>query len=230
MNKDPSILVVDDEEDILELVAYNLERSENKVFKAKDGESALDTLWDENIDLVILDVMLPGMNGLDVLRTMRDDPRTESIPVILLTAKSTEIDKIVAFELGTDDYICKPFSVKELVVRSRAILKRVHGYDKNVIFTKGDLQVNFNKHKIMVKDQVLNLSPKEFAILEYLYKKRDKVMSRDDILEKIWGMDSTVDIRTVDVNITRLRDKLGPVKKILKTVKGYGYILDLDVL
>lgn len=228
MNQNPNILVVDDEEDILELVKYNLEKADYGVITASDGETALDLLWDENIDLVILDLMLPGINGLDVLKTLRNDKRTESIPVILLTAKTTEIDRIVGFELGTDDYVCKPFSVKELVVRTKALLKRSGWQDQDTVLEKGALYINFNKHKVTVEKHALDLSPKEFAILDYLFRKKDKVISREQLLEKIWGLDSTVDVRAVDVNIARLRDKLGKAKKVIKTVKGYGYMLDLE--
>ncbi|MFH1761736.1 MAG: response regulator transcription factor [bacterium] len=228
MNQEPKILVVDDEEDILDLIRFHFEKADFKVISATNGESALDILWDEDIDLVVLDLMLPGINGLDVLKTLRNDDRTQNIPVILLTAKSTEIDRIVGFELGTDDYVCKPFSVKEVVARTRALLKRAGWQDRDSILQTGELYINFNKHKVKVDDKQLELSPKEFAILDYLYRKRDKVISREHLLERIWGFDSTAGTRAVDVNIARLRDKLGSAKHFIKTVKGYGYMMDLD--
>ena len=178
IGRDPLILVVDDEEDIVDIVSFNLEKEGFRTITANDGEKALEICWDEDIDLVVLDIMLPGINGLDVLKTLRDDTRTEATPVILLTAKTTEIDKIVGFQLGTDDYVCKPFSVKELVVRTKAILKRSHGYDKEKRIATENLFVDFNKHKFRVNNTKKELSPKEFAILYYLHKNRHIYLSK----------------------------------------------------
>jgi DNA-binding response OmpR family regulator len=224
MGKESVILVVDDEADILDLVAFHLERAGFKVLKAKDGEAALSLLWDENVDLLVLDLMLPGVSGLEVLKTLRENERTKNLPVILLTAKTAEVDKIVGFELGTDDYVCKPFSVKELIARVKALLKRSSSLTG--AFTAEKFSVNFNNHKIMVEGKSVEFSPKEFAILEYLFQRRNTVISRDQILEKVWGMDTEVDGRVVDVNITRMREKMGQAKKLIKTVKGYGYMFD----
>lgn len=226
MENYPNILIVDDEEDILDLIAYHLEKEDMRVLKAGDGEHALNLLWDEHVDLLILDLMLPGINGLEVLKTLRADTRTENLPVILLTAKTTEIDRIVGFELGTDDYICKPFSVKELMARVKALLKRAAGFSKDNVFRNEDIVINFQSHKITAGGKPVELTPREFAILAYLHKRRETVISRAQLLDKIWGMDSEVDDRAVDVNITRLRDKLGGAKKLIKTVKGYGYMFD----
>jgi DNA-binding response OmpR family regulator len=226
MENYPNILIVDDEEDILDLIAYHLEKEEMRILKAKDGEHALNILWDEQVDLVILDLMLPGINGLEVLKTLRSDARTENLPVILLTAKTTEIDRIVGFELGTDDYICKPFSIKELVARVKALLKRAAGFLKDNVFSGHDIVINFQSHKITAAGKPVELTPREFAILAYLYRRRETVISRAQLLDKIWGMDSSVDDRAVDVNITRLREKLGRAKRLIKTVKGYGYMFD----
>ncbi|MBL8029558.1 MAG: response regulator transcription factor [Fibrobacteres bacterium] len=230
MMTEPTVLVVDDEVDILELVSFHLERAGFNVLQAKDGETALSILWDENIDLVVLDLMLPGINGLEVLKNLRENKRTESLPVILVTAKTTEVDRIVGFDLGTDDYVCKPFSVKELIARVKALLKRSGSYGGENTFNAQGFSVNFTNHKIFVDMKPVEFSPKEFAILEYLYRNRNAVIGRDQILDKVWGMDTSVDDRVVDVNITRIREKMGVAKKIIRTVKGYGYIFDPDAL
>jgi len=229
MTNEPKILVVDDETDILDLVSFHLERAGFSVLKAKDGETALSILWDENIDLLVLDLMLPGVSGLEVLKTLRENKRTESLPVILLTAKTAEVDKIVGFELGTDDYVCKPFSVKELIARVKALLKRTSGFASENAYAAEGFSVNFNSHKIKVDGKSVEFSPKEFAILEYLFRQRNKVISRDQLLNKAWDMDAEVDSRVVDVNITRMREKMGRAKKLIKTVKGYGYMFDTGV-
>ncbi len=229
MTNEPKILVVDDETDILDLVAFHLERAGLTVLKAKDGETALSILWDENVDLLVLDLMLPGVNGLEVLKTLRENKRTENLPVILLTAKTAEVDKIVGFELGTDDYVCKPFSVKELIARVKALLKRTTGFAGENAYAGEGFSVNFNSHRIKVDGKAVEFSPKEFAILEYLFHQRNKVIGRDQLLNKAWGMDSEVDDRVVDVNITRMREKMGRAKKLIKTVKGYGYMFDTSV-
>jgi len=229
MTNEPKILVVDDEADILDLVSFHLERAGFTVLKAKDGESAISILWDENIDLLVLDLMLPGLSGLEVLKSLRENKRTESLPVILLTAKTAEIDKIVGFELGTDDYVCKPFSVKELIARVRALLKRTSGFDNENTYAGEGLSVNFNSHRIKIDGKAVEFSPKEFAILEYLFRQRNKVIGRDQLLNKFWDMDAEVEDRVVDVNITRMREKMGRAKKLIKTVKGYGYMFDTGV-
>lgn len=224
MNREPVILVVDDEPDIRDLVSFHLERAGMTVFKAGDGESALSVLWDENIDLVVLDLMLPGLSGLEVLKTLRENKRTENLPVILLTAKTAEVDRIIGFELGTDDYMCKPFSVKELLARVKALLKRSSGLTGACTFACDGFSVNFSSHQIRIEGKPVEFSPKEFAILDYLFQRRNAVVSRDQLLEKIWGMEAEVDSRVVDVNITRMREKMGRAKRLLKTVKGYGYM------
>ncbi|OGS34854.1 MAG: hypothetical protein A2293_07005 [Elusimicrobia bacterium RIFOXYB2_FULL_49_7] len=229
MEYDPTILVVDDETDILDLVAFHLERAGFSVLKAKDGETALSILWDENVDLAILDLMLPGVSGLEVLKALRENKRTENLPVILLTAKTAEVDKIVGFELGTDDYVSKPFSVKELIARVKALLKRTGGFSGENGYAKLGFSVDFASHRIKSDGKTMEFSPKEFAILEYLFRRKDTVISREQILDKVWGMDAEVDDRVVDVNITRMREKMGQAKKIIRTVKGYGYMFDTTV-
>lgn len=229
MSKEPTILAVDDETDILDLVSFHLERAGFNVLKAKDGETALSILWDEQVDLLVLDLMLPGVSGLEVLKTLRENKRTEKLPVILLTAKTAEVDKIVGFELGTDDYVGKPFSVKELIARVKALLKRTSGFSGENAYAAEGFSVNFSSHKTKVDGKNVEFSPKEFAILEYLFRQRNNVVSREQILDKVWGMDAEVDGRVVDVNITRMREKMGRAKKLIKTVKGYGYMFDTSL-
>lgn len=230
MIKEPVILVVDDETDILDLVSFHLERAGMRVLKAGNGEQALSTLWDEKVDLVVLDLMLPGVSGLEVLKSLRENKSTQRLPVILLTAKTAEVDKIVGFELGTDDYVCKPFSVKELVARVKALLKRATGVTGAALFACEGFSVNFSSHKIKVEGQDVEFSPREFAILEYLFLNKNTVVERDRLLEKIWGLDTRVEDRVVDVNITRMREKMGRAKGLLKTVKGYGYMFDTSAM
>ncbi|OGJ85741.1 MAG: hypothetical protein A2268_09060 [Candidatus Raymondbacteria bacterium RifOxyA12_full_50_37] len=226
MSQVPCILVVDDEADIRDLICFHVEKDGLKALTAGNGEAALSIIWDERIDLVILDLMMPGMNGLEVLQSVRENKRTAKLPVILLTAKATEVDKIIGFNLGADDYVTKPFSVKELIARVHSLLKRSMGFTREAVFSAHGLTVNFNSHKITVEEKPVEFSPKEFAIFECLYSSRNSVVDRIQILEKIWGMDTIVDERVVDVNITRMREKMGRAKSILKTVKGYGYMLD----
>lgn len=226
MVNDARILVVDDEADIRELVVFHLERAGFTVLQAGDGEKALSLLWDDPADLVVLDVMMPGLSGLEVLKTLREDKRTRALPVILLTAKTAEVDRIVGFEMGTDDYVCKPFSVKELVARVKALLKRSAGDDA---FSAMGLTVDFLSHRITVNGKPVEFSPREFGILEYLFRRKNKVAGRELILEKVWGLDAEVDARVVDVNVTRMREKMGGAKRLIKTVKGYGYMFDTSV-
>ncbi len=226
MNKMKKILIVEDETDIRELVAFHLEKEGFSALQASTGEAGLSMLWDENIDLVILDLMMPGVNGLEVLKAIRDNKRTMRLPVILLTAKATEVDKIIGFQLGTDDYVCKPFSVKELMVRIKALLRRTGGFTDESGFSVEGFSINFNSHKIFVDGRSVDFSPKEFGLFEYLYRNKNIVVGRGQLLDKVWGMDASVDERVVDVNITRLREKMDRAKKLIKTVKGYGYMFD----
>lgn len=230
MNQVPVILVVDDEADILDLVAFHLEQADYRVLKARDGETALSLLWDETVDLLVLDLMLPGLSGLEVLKTLRENSRTKKLPVILLTAKTAEVDKIIGFELGTDDYVCKPFSVKELMARIKALLKRASGRDGENAFSAQGFSINFSSHKCSFNGDAIELSPKEFGILEFLFRRRNQVVERELLLEKVWGQDAEMDLRVVDVNITRLREKMNTAKTLIKTVKGYGYMFDTSFL
>ena len=223
------ILVVDDENDLVELLDYNLKKEGYSVLLAGDGISALAIAAKEFPDLVVLDIMLPGMQGLDVLRELKKKPETQAMPVILLTAKSEELDKVLGLELGADDYMTKPFSPRELVARVKAVLRRasavkVQGSSKSI--SAGSLKIDFLKQKVYLKGDNLSLSPTEFRLLKYLAENRGRVISRDSLLDNVWKDDAFVEPRTVDVHIRRLRAKIedDPERPVyIKTVRGIGY-------
>ncbi|MDD5583832.1 MAG: response regulator transcription factor [Candidatus Omnitrophica bacterium] len=220
------ILIVDDEKDIVKMLDYNLKKEDFRVFSAHSGETALETARKENPDIVVLDLMLPGIDGLEVCRILKNDLRTSSIPIIMLTAKSQETDKIAGLELGADDYVTKPFSPKELIARLKAVLRRVK--DKGAlpeILRIGDITIDFAKIIVKVKNKQVEVTAKEFELLKTLIHAKERVLSRDYLLENIWGFDRAMEIktRTVDVHIRSLRKKLkGQAHRIL-TVKNYGY-------
>ena len=223
------ILVVDDENDLVELLDYNLKKEGYSVLLAGDGLHALAIAAKELPDLVVLDIMLPGMQGLDVLRELKKKPETQAMPVILLTAKSEELDKVLGLELGADDYMTKPFSPRELVARVKAVLRRVsamkvQGSTKSI--SAGSLKIDFLKQKVYLKGGQLSLSPTEFRLLKYLAENRGRVISRDGLLDNVWKDDAFVEPRTVDVHIRRLRAKIedDPERPVyIKTVRGIGY-------
>lgn len=223
------ILIVDDENDLVELLDYNLKKEGYSVLLAGDGIGALAVAAKELPDLVILDIMLPGMQGLDVLRELRKKTETQAMPVILLTAKSDELDKVLGLELGADDYMTKPFSPRELVARVKAVLRRVSatgGQASSKSISAGSLKIDFLKQKVYLKGDQLSLSPTEFRLLKYLAENRGRVISRDSLLDKVWKDDAFVEPRTVDVHIRRLRAKIedDPERPVyIKTVRGIGY-------
>lgn len=217
------ILIVEDDEDILEMIAYNLKKESYKVLTALDGEKAVLEANKKQPDLIILDLMLPGIDGLDVCKTLKKDEATARIPIIMVTAKSQEVDKIVGLELGADDYITKPFSPKELLARIKAVLRR---YKMPVIekrIVKGDLIVDKVKFKVIVFGKEILLTSKEFKILEYLSRNPGIVLSRDKILDGAFGYDVVVSDRTIDAHIKSLRKKLGKARDYIETVRGIGY-------
>lgn len=221
-----SILIVDDEVAIRELLKYNLEKEGYKTTSAADGEQALNFMNKNKYDLVILDLMLPGINGLEVCRKMRQDPSLARIPIIMLTAKGEEIDKVVGLELGADDYVTKPFGVRELIARIKVRLRRTSlDQDENII-VKGDLVIDLNSFSIRVRDEEVDFTPKEFELLRLLATHPGKVYNRDDLLEKIWGYEYPGDTRTVDVHVRHLRQKIekDPSNpEYIETLRGIGY-------
>ena len=225
-----TVLVVDDEKDLVELVKYHLEKDGLKCLEARDGETALQMAKESTPDLVVLDLMLPGLDGLEVCRKLRKDPKTSSMAIIMLTAKAEEVDRIVGLEMGADDYMVKPFSPRELVARVKAVLRRGQGQETPSIKRVGTLEVDEGKHQVAVEGTVVVLTVKEFDLLCALMRANGRVLNRDQILETVWGYSNAVDIesRTVDVHIRRLREKLGKEHKRIVTVKGVGYRFDVE--
>ncbi len=220
------ILIVEDEKDIIKMLEYNLKKEGYRILSARDGEDALDLAIKELPDLVILDLMLPGMDGLEVCKELKKEMKTAPIPVIMLTAKSQESDKVLGLELGADDYITKPFSPRELIARIKAVLRRTKEKDKLPEVLKiGELMIDFSKISVTVKGKVAELTSKEFELLKTLIKVKGRVLSRDYLLDTIWGFDHAVEIqtRTVDVHIRTLRKKLKSEASRIITVKNYGY-------
>lgn len=223
---DPRILVVDDEPDILNLLDYNLRKAGFKVLSAKDGPEAIDTARLQRPDLILLDIMLPDMEGTEVLKRLKTFDTTRHIPVIMLTAKGEEVDKIIGFELGAEDYITKPFSPRELILRVRAVLKR--GAEPaepagGKLLSFKELSVDLSRHRVTVKGVEVSLSSQEFKLLSELLGSRGMVLSRDAILDRAWGRDCFVIPRTVDTHVRRLRSKLRSAGKYIETVRGAGY-------
>ena len=224
------ILLVDDEEAIIESIEFALKQEGFEVVKAGDGQEALQKVQLEKPNLIVLDLMLPEVSGLEVCRILRRE-RNE-VPIIMLTAKGEEIDRVIGLEVGADDYLVKPFSLRELTARIRALLRRskpadaesgnieIHQYD--------DLVMNLTEHKVSVKGKLVELSPKEFKILAMLMSSPNKVFSREDLLEQVWGLDFYGDTKTVDVHIRWLREKIesdASNPKYVQTVRGFGYRL-----
>lgn len=225
------ILIVEDEKDIIKMLEYNLKKEGFKVIDARDGEDALDLALRQHPNLILLDLMLPGINGLEVCKTLKKEAKTASIPIIMLTAKSQESDKIVGLELGADDYITKPFSPRELIARIKAVLRRVGEKDKlPETFQAGDLSIDFAQISVKVKDKPVELTSKEFELLKTLLKAKGRVLSRDYLLDTIWGYDHALEIqtRTVDVHVRTLRKKLKSSAKMIVTVKNYGYRFEAE--
>lgn len=215
-----SILIVEDETRIRMLIRDYLTREEFNIYEATNGEEALALFSKYKIDLIVLDIMMPKMNGFEVLDKLRE---VSTVPVILLTAKSEEDDKLQGYELGADDYMTKPFSPKILVAKIKALLKRTRTELDSSLQDFNGLLLNSLSHEVKVDSKVLNLSPTEYDLLQYLISNEGIALSRDTILDNVWGIDYYGDIRTVDTNIKRLREKLGDKASYIVTVRGSGY-------
>lgn len=226
-----TVLVVDDEKDLVELVRYHLEKDGMKCLEAQDGETALQLARERTPDLIVLDLMLPGVDGLEVCRKLRKDPKTASVAIIMLTAKAEEVDRVVGLEMGADDYMVKPFSPRELVARVKAVLRRGQGQETPRHKRIGMLEVDEGKHQVSIGGLVVELTVKEFDLLCALMRANGRVLNREQIMETVWGYSNAVDIesRTVDVHIRRLREKLGEEQKRVVTVKGVGYRFDSEM-
>lgn len=222
------ILVVDDEEHIVELLTYNLENNGYIVSRAYTGREALNIVYKEKVDLIILDLMLPEIDGIEVCKKLKRDKDTSNIPIIMLTAKGGETDKVLGLEIGADDYITKPFSIRELLARIKAVLRRVDKKDrvKNGVLKVGDIAIDLESHEVKKKNKIIKLTYKEFELLKILVENRGKAMSRNMLLDMVWGYDYFGDTRTVDVHIRNLRKKIeedGRNPRYIETVRGIGY-------
>ena len=222
-----TIHIVEDEPDIRETLAYNLSQEGFKVSEFSDAESCLDKIQKRKPDLLILDLMLPGMSGLDLCKQIRTDKSLQNLAIIMLTAKGEEVDRIIGFELGADDYVTKPFSVRELILRVKVILKKqTDTTENNELVEFGPIKLNLDAHEVLINDDEIILTALEFKLLKHLIQRRGRVQTRDQLLGDVWGYSSEITTRTVDTHIKRLREKLGTVGDYIQTVRGVGYRLN----
>jgi two-component system phosphate regulon response regulator PhoB len=220
------ILVVEDEKDVVDLLNLNLRKAGGFVVSsASDGATGLTKARDEKPDFIILDLMLPKMSGLEVCKILKTDAATRQIPVLMLTAKAEEIDRIVGLELGADDYVVKPFSPREVILRIKAILRRGDGKEAEERLTAGAITIDPARHQVSVNGKPVSLTSLEFKLLRTLMQRRGRVQQRDRLLNEVWGYESVIDTRTVDTHVRRLREKLGKAGDIVETVRGFGYRL-----
>jgi len=220
------VLVIEDEPDIRKTIDYNLSKESYEVIQAASIEEGEKALASNKIDVIILDLMLPDGSGLTLCRDIKSEPSTKNIPVIILTAKTEEVDRLVGFELGADDYVTKPFSVRELILRVKAILKRGVSTEiktDNVQDSFGELTLNYDEHQAYINNEEISLTALEFKLLKHLVNRKGRVQTRDQLLEDVWGYSSNVTTRTVDTHIKRLREKLGTVGEHIQTIRGVGY-------
>ncbi len=231
-----TILVVEDEPDIRNLVNYNLSQEHYKVLEAEDGEQALKIVQRDKPSLVVLDLMLPGLSGMEVCKRLREQSDTEKLPILMLTAKAGEADRVVGLEMGADDYLAKPFSPRELVARVRAILRRANGAtppQSLPSYHKGGLKIDFATYEVFARGRAIKLTLKEFELLKFLVQNPNRVLNRDQLLDRVWGGDTFVTPRTVDVHIRRLRkaiEKDDSHPKWILTLRGVGYKFDEKAL
>ncbi len=235
MSKDhpKHILVIDDEADLVELVSYHVRKEGFAVDVAPDAESALVMLKNEHYDLISLDLMLPGMQGLEFCRMLRDDPRTATLPIIMLTAKGEEIDRVIGLEMGADDYMTKPFSPRELVARIKALLRRSNRKPTGLsVLRFGELEIDTERYKVMLRGEPVQLTSTEFKLLLYLAERRGKVITRSQLLDAVWKDEEGIEQRKVDVHIRRLRTAIekNPARpQYIKTLRGIGYYFEQNI-
>ncbi|KJR39989.1 winged helix family two component transcriptional regulator [Candidatus Magnetoovum chiemensis] len=227
------IMVVDDEKDIVELISYNLQKEGFIVKFAYDGENALKMIKEESFDVIVLDLMLPGIQGMELCSVLKSSKETSFIPIIMLTAKTDELDKVLGLEMGADDYITKPFSLRELSARIKAVLRRTDNKSKPERIIKiGDLEIDTEMYKVSKRNKILKLSATEFKLLRFLIQRQGKVLTRDMLLDAVWKDEAFVEPRTVDVHIRRLRaqiedDAANPT--YIKTRRGIGYYFESEL-
>ncbi len=219
------ILIIEDEPDIRKTLEYNITREGYEVISASSLSEGRQKLESDSFTLLLLDLMLPDGSGLDLFRELKQDKSLSTMPVIILTAKDDEVDKVVGFELGADDYVTKPFSVREIILRVKAVLKRGERKSDNMEVQRqfGELKIDVDSHEVFVNDDHVSLTALEFKLLRQLVDRRGRVQSRDQLLSDVWGYSSDVTTRTVDTHIKRLREKLGDMGKYVQTIRGVGY-------
>jgi two-component system phosphate regulon response regulator PhoB len=221
------ILIIEDETDVSDLLALHLRKGGFKVSTVSDGASGLRTARDDRPDFIILDLMLPKMSGLEVCRILKSDTTTSHIPILMLTAKAEEIDRIVGLEFGADDYVTKPFSPREVTLRIRAILRR--GEKPEETLQAGPISIDPARHQVRVNGKQVHLTSLEFKLLRMLMQRRGRVQDRDKLLNEVWGYETVIDTRTVDTHVRRLREKLGKAGDVIETVRGFGYRMREDL-
>ena len=219
------VMVIEDEKEIRDLIRYNLEKSGFKVGCAEDGDEGLQRVFASRPDALVLDLMLPGRNGLEVLREIRGEPMTRDLPVVVLTARGAEMDKLLGFEHGADDYMTKPFSPRELVARLNALLRRSRPVKAEGFIEIGPVRIDMSAREASCDGVTLTLTPREFELLAFFLNHPGRVISREELLRKVWGYDYLGETRTVDVHVRRLRVKLGDHARLIETVTGAGYKL-----
>jgi two-component system phosphate regulon response regulator PhoB len=226
----PHVLIVDDEIDLTRLIEFNLKAAGMDTSTAPDGETALRLVQQRPPDLVLLDLMLPGVSGTEVCRQLKRNTRTKDVPVIMLTAKGDELDRVVGFELGADDYVTKPFSVRELVLRCQAVLRRNTPHDGVEPAAEpqerrkvGPVEIDLAAHRAFVEGQEVLLTALEFRLLQHFMERLGRVQTREQLLQDVWQMSSELETRTVDTHVKRLREKLGAARDCIETVRGVGY-------
>ena len=217
------ILIIEDESDVADLLTLNLRKAGYKVATAADGTSGLQKARDDRPDFIILDLMLPKMSGLEVCRILKGDTATSQTPILMLTAKAEEVDRIVGLEFGADDYVTKPFSPREVVLRIRAISRRGEKPDESL--KAGPISIDLARHQVRVNAKLVHLTSLEFKLLRTLMQRRGRVQDRDRLLNEFWGYEAVIDTRTVDTHVRRLREKLGKAGDAIETVRGFGYRL-----
>nr|WP_246559501.1 response regulator transcription factor [Geoanaerobacter pelophilus] len=225
-------MIIEDEQELAELLAFNLRNEGYETLIANDGKNGYETAIREKPSLILLDLMLPELNGIDVCKLVKKHHDTSRIPVIMLTARNEEIDRVVGFEVGADDYMVKPFSNRELLLRIKAILRRsatgAPENDTDEAIEIGPICIDPGRHRVKVNDEVIVLTTTEFKLLLTLAERKERMLSREFLLRTVWGYNHTSDTRTVDTHITRLRNKLGDAGELVKTVRGFGYKLEFQ--
>lgn len=218
-----SVLIVEDERDLVDLLSFNLRNAGFEVEVAATAADALVATGGRTFDLVLLDLMLPDLPGTDVCKKLKASPRTRSMPVIMVTARGEEVDRVVGFELGADDFVTKPFSMRELLLRIRAVLRRSPSEDEPLRSEVGEIRIDLEAHRAYVADQEVDLTALEFKLLHNFMTRKGRLQTRETLLRDVWGVSSNLQTRTVDTHVKRLREKLGDGRDLIETVRGAGY-------